>query len=89
MAEDYEQVFDEFWREIVCNEDGTLNVDQVKRELHDFHTLIENVPKVYDHVSGGRISKPNTLAFEVISCFEEHVDRCVEERLADEADATT
>lgn len=72
---DYEQTFEEFWREIVCNEDGSLNVDQVKRELHDYRTTLKNVPLVYDHVSGGMVSKPNTDAVHVIQFADEHYER--------------
>lgn len=72
---DYEESFEEFWRELVCNEDGTLNVDQVKRELHDYRLALRNVPLVYDHVTGGQASKPNTLAQYVIDSAEEHYER--------------
>jgi hypothetical protein len=38
--EDYEKTFEDFWQLIVCNPDGSLNLDQVKRELHDYHTVL-------------------------------------------------
>jgi hypothetical protein len=56
---DYERTFEEFWNPIIMP-DGDLNMDQLKRELHDYRTLIRNVSKVYDHVTGGYISKPMT-----------------------------
>lgn len=66
MAEDYEKTYADFWKSIVENPDGTLNLDQVMRELHDYHQMIEQVPLVYSEVTGGRISKPNTMASAVI-----------------------
>lgn len=66
MAEDYEQTYTDFWKGIVEHADGSLNRDQMMRELHDFHALLDEVPKVYDEVTGGRISKPNTAAHHVI-----------------------
>ena len=51
--EDYQKTFKEFWKVLVCNSDGSLNLDKVQRELHDFHTLMGNVGKVYDHITGG------------------------------------
>lgn len=47
----------QFWSGIVTNPDGSLNEEQVWKELHDFHFLLSNVPLVYDHVTGGRASK--------------------------------
>ncbi len=66
----YSQDYEDFWKDIV-EENGVLNLDQVKRELSDYHFLLEEVPKVYDAVSGGLISKPNTYAYEVLNEFNE------------------
>lgn len=71
---DYEQIYNDFWKEIIENKDGSINIDQLKRELHDFHTAITNVGKVYYHITGGRISKINTLAEVVISKAEEYYE---------------
>lgn len=66
------QVFDEFWASIVCP-GGNWDLDQVKRELHDYHTCIVEVPKVYMEITGHLLSKPNYLASEVIAV---HDERC-------------
>ncbi len=73
--EDYEKTFDEFWADLVLRSDGTLDVDQVKRELHDYRTLLHEVPLVYCHVTGNRISKPNTNASAVTSEADEYYER--------------
>lgn len=62
----YLSVYEDVWKSIVENEDGTLNVDQVKRELSDYAGLLDEVPKVYMEISGGRISYPNTYASSVL-----------------------
>ncbi|MED1863345.1 hypothetical protein P4V41_07735 [Fictibacillus nanhaiensis] len=62
---DYEKVYDEFWKDLVENEDGSLNLDQVKRELADFRLLIQEVPKVYEELTG--LSKPLTRAEAILS----------------------
>ena len=67
---DYKEDYAEFWKDIV-EKNGKLNKDFVMRELHDFHFMLGQVPKVYEEVSGGHISKPNTYAFEVIGEFRE------------------
>lgn len=69
-----EKTFNEFWRGIVENPDGTLNRDQVMRELHDYWVLLEEVPKVYDDITGGRFSKPNTAAHHVIAEVAERTE---------------
>lgn len=66
-----DDVFEEHWREIVCNDDDTLNEERVKAELHDFWLILTEVPKVYDHVTRGRLSNPNTAAEHVISAHDE------------------
>jgi hypothetical protein len=73
---DYEQTFEEFWRPLVVR-NGRLSLDLVKRELHDFRVLMREAAEVFEHVTNGRISKPNTAASAVISehdaiCEEEH-----------------
>lgn len=73
--EDYNKIYEDFWKRIVENEDGSLNIDQVKRELSDFYYMIEEVPKVYYHVTGGIISKPNTKSSAVISIADENYAR--------------
>ena len=71
MKADHEKTWDEFWKPLCTKPDGTLDIDAIKRELHDFHTILGEVPKVYDHVTHGRISKANTLAFEVIAVSDD------------------
>lgn len=70
----------DFWRGIYP--DG-ITVEKVCDELHDLEFLAGEVPKVYDHVSGGRISKPNTFAFEVIGEHDRCRERDIEEALAE------
>jgi len=80
--EDYKKTYREFWKPLV-ETDGKLDQDKVMRELHDYHFLIDQVPKVYGHVSGNKISKPNTYAFEVINAHDdqrqEDIDFAVQE----------
>lgn len=51
-----EKVYDEFWKPLL-EKDGFLDMQQLKRELFDFYNVIKNVPKVYDHITGGKVSK--------------------------------
>ena len=74
-----EKVWEDFWRDIVCNKDGTLNLEQIKKELYDFSIALEEVPKVYDALTGGKISKINTLHDVVISVAEDYFSELSEE----------
>lgn len=62
----------EFWKPIVENEDGTINIEQVKKELSDFSFVIEQVPKVYCAITGDLLSKCMYDANTVISAAEDH-----------------
>jgi hypothetical protein len=85
-ADDYKKTYDNFWKPIV-ETNGKLDLDKVMRELHDYHFLMGEVPKVYGHVSGDKISKPNTHAFEVINAHDEQRKKDIEEALQDERDS--
>jgi len=67
---DYKEDYDEFWKDIV-EKDGVINMEQVKKELSDFHFMMQQVPEVYMEVTGGKISKCNTYAFEIINIFQD------------------
>lgn len=81
---DYQKIFKDFWEELVCNPDGTLNMDAVQRELADYYFMLQEVPKVYDHVTGGAVSKPNTYAFEVNLVADEHYQKSIESAIRDD-----
>ena len=81
---DYEKTYDEFWKSIVENPDGSLNLDQIKRELHDFHFQMGNTTKVFMHVTGGKVSKPNTLAEVVNALADDWCQDAVDEAMDDE-----
>lgn len=88
---DYKKTYQEYWKALV-ETDGKLDLDKVMRELHDYHFMIEQVPKVYGHVSGGMISKPNTYAFEVINQHDdkrqEDIDWAVKEAVKETIERT-
>lgn len=68
--EDYEKTFKEFWLDKVTT-DGTLDLDRVIRKLHDYKHLLDNVPKVYDVATGGRLSKVMYDADTVLDAIRE------------------
>lgn len=69
---DYEKTYEDQWLHI-CEPDGELNMDAVKRELHDYATVLKNVAKAYDAVTGGRVTKPMSDPGAVVSAMEENL----------------
>lgn len=67
----YEDLYDDFWKDII-EKDGVVNMDQVKRELSDYHHILDQVPEIYMEVTGGMISKPNTCKGPVLDLFREN-----------------
>ena len=77
-----EKVYNEFWKALV-EENGVINIEQVKKELFDFYTMLDEVPKVYLHITGNQISKPLTDANIVISLADEYYDEICKEYIED------
>lgn len=70
--------FSDFWAEIVAPA-GRRDLAQVMRELHDYRTLLDEVPKVYSAITAGLLSKPNTAADAVLAAHEDSCHRdCVD-----------
>lgn len=83
---DYAQTYEDFWRELVENPDGTLNRDQIMRELHDYRVVMHEVALAYDDVTNGRLSKPNTAARHVVAAVNERIDTAIEDAKKEAAD---
>lgn len=60
-----EKVWEDFWTQIVPVREPH-RLEAIKRELHDFYVLMDNASRVYDEYTGGLISKPYTMPFDVI-----------------------
>lgn len=71
---DIERVYQNFWRPIIENKDGSINIDQVKFELYDYYQAIQNVTKVYDEITNGKFTKLNTDARHVIDAAEDYYE---------------
>jgi hypothetical protein len=69
-----DEIFEEFWKPIICNEDGSINMEQLKKELADFSFVMREVPKVYCHITGNRLSKVNYRAETVIAEADQHYE---------------
>jgi hypothetical protein len=85
-----DEEFKDFWVPIIFDaKNGRLNLEQLKKELYDYSMLLENVPKVYCEVSGGKISKPNTDPEEVILAFNDLLNETVDDAIKEHDQITT
>lgn len=60
-----------------------MSAEQVQDELHDLHMILENVPKVYSHITGGMLSKPHYTADGVIQAADDYMKQQFEELIDD------
>lgn len=76
-----------FWDKIIRNPDGTLNEEQLYKELHDYSFVLDQVPTVYCHITGNTLSKVNYHADVVTSkadeYYEEYLRKDVHEFIID------
>lgn len=70
-----------FWDELILNDDGTVDMDAVYAELHDYRVVAQNASRVYYDITCGLISKPNTLATAVISQANECAENITREEV--------
>jgi len=70
-----EKEYQEFWKEIIEKPDGSIDKEQLKKELFDFSQLMINASKVYCYITGDAISKVNTDPDAVIRCADDYNER--------------
>lgn len=74
MEKTTEQVYEMYWKDRVENEDGTIDMEKLKKTLHDFTILEKNASLVFEEFSD--LSNPFTLASEVIrNVREKHMSK--------------
>lgn len=66
-----EKVWQEFWKDIVCDENGNVDLEQIKKELCDFRFMMNEVPKVYSEITGGLLSYPTYEAETVLMVYRD------------------
>lgn len=85
IYETAEETYKNFWK-LIVEKDGEVDMEQVKKELHDFHFVMNQVSKVYDHLTGGNLSKPHYYADGVIEAVYEFFDLLRQDEIEDDAE---
>jgi hypothetical protein len=83
---DYEKDWSEFWQDIVCDPNGEINKEQLKKELSDYSMILEEVPKVYCALTNDTLSKPHYLAETVIAVASDIQNAEYEDRFKDDVE---
>lgn len=60
--------------------------EESERQRAEFEAIEHEVALVYDHITGGRCTKPNTIAVQVIAEADEHYQRYADEQEKDARD---
>lgn len=73
--DEIERTYQEFWKPIVENPDGSLNFEQVKKELFDYANQMREWSKALCELTNGKLSKTNykaeTMISEISGTFED------------------
>ena len=77
---DYQQDWDNHWKEIICDAEGNINIEQLKKELSDFSICLEEVPKVYCAFTRDTLSYVTYPADTVITLAQDIQNEEYEER---------
>lgn len=80
-----ERVAASFWAQLGFG--STVDEAAVKCELTDYHFLLKQVPRVYQAVTGGLLSKTSHYAETIINAFDDHVDVLVTKRVQEDVPA--
>lgn len=67
-----------FWLPLVTDSTGNIVLEKVQAELHDFYVAMHEVPKVYCHITGDRLSKITYYADTVIAAADEYYESLYE-----------
>jgi len=77
-----DRVFDSFWSKLIYP-NGELDVEEMKGNLIDYLFLMEQASNVYDHVTGGHLSKTNYYSESVIQEADKHLQKEIDEAVAE------
>ncbi len=65
---------DSFWLPIIQDKHGNISKKKVLRELSDFSFILEQIPLIYCHITGDKLSKPMYHASTVIQQADDYYE---------------
>lgn len=79
----FEKEAGEFWRGVFDEITDKTEREKIEAELTDYYFVMQQVPEVYMHITGGLLSKPNYYASTVKTAADNFIDKVVEDEIAD------
>jgi len=73
-ANDWERDWKENWLPLLLS-DGELDVEKIKNEMHDLVFIFKQVSKVYDTITGGKLSKVMYFADTILEAHHENMQK--------------
>ena len=81
-GEDAERDFNEIWKPLLYT-DGSLDLKKIEAEMSDLIFVHEQISRVYDHITGGLLSKEMYYADVVIDQYNDEIQKAYDEGYAD------
>ena len=85
--EDYEKIYNEFWKSIIEKEEDMFDIDQIKRELADYYIILQNFRKVYLEITGQNFGNVLTDPIHIIDEFEKAKKQDMQDSIDDLIDS--
>lgn len=86
MKREREKTIDEcweFWSKHFLNKDGSINIENLKKELYDLDFCHDQISKVYCTITGNKLSYSNYYADTIIGVYEQEIQDAYDEGAAD------
>jgi hypothetical protein len=72
------------WKDILVKEDGSIDVEQLKKELMDYSDIISRMIHLTSEVSGNRLSYPTYTVPTILAAMKEVREEEEKDRIADD-----
>ena len=82
---DFKNKSDEFWKDIIYK-DGKIDEKQILLELADHYFMLHEIPIVYEHATGGLLSKQMYFAHAINPVITDYINRSIDEAIQDNID---
>lgn len=69
------QYWEEWWKPILVKKDGSIDVEQLKKELFDYRELTVKHCAFISEATGNKLSKPSYTLQSLLSAFYDHVEQ--------------
>lgn len=84
LKKSVEENWEEFWKDIILNKDGSVNLDQLKKELFDFSDMIHRMMDLTCAITNERMSYATYSVKNILSVAQEVRDDEIAQQIEDD-----